>query len=239
MPIIIENAKAVMAALNGHDVEALKVMLDGEFDIEGSLRDGENYTALHFAAACSFIEGCRLLLERGADGNALCSLGVGALHIAANRDCVATCEMLIEAGANVRVVSHCDETALHWAALAGATRACAVLVRAGLDLNAEDRLGQTPLHLASKPATFAYLVSAGANHAHLPAMTTKDYLTPFQLAVQRVWVEHVKYCLERGGVDLEQKTLDGRRLVDLTGRRRAVRDLLLQARVKTLASQEF
>jgi ankyrin repeat protein len=222
--------KLMMKALNERNLELTKELLDAGFLVDQSLRPGENYTALHFAATCSFEDGCALLIERGANVNALCSLGVGALHLSASRNCAGACAALLAAGADVQVLSHKDETALHWAALAGATDACRVLVHAGSDPDAEDRVGQTPLHLASNPDTFAYLLSAGADPEHMPPMTTKDYLSPFQHAVQRVWVEQVKLCLARGGIDLEQRTLDGRTLTDLTGRRVAVRDILRKAR---------
>jgi ankyrin repeat protein len=91
-----------------------------------------------------------LLLEKGADANAVTPNGSTLLHDAAlkgNRDIVAA---LLASGAKVNCKNAAGGTALHDAALAGSRPVALLLLERGADMNAIDtETGATPLHYAA------------------------------------------------------------------------------------------
>ena len=163
-------------------VDVVRGCIEGEADVNtrsegwgGPLRAGS--TPLHYAAA-----GARdpvvvsLLLEAGADVNALDRDRYSPLHRAAERnEDPAVIAVLLDAGAEVNAWSSgfhidwgWDHTPLHMAVRNANPDVTAALIDAGANVNALRGRGTgTPLHqaagMASNPEVVALLIAAGAD----------------------------------------------------------------------------
>lgn len=128
--------------------------------------DASDATALHLAAERGELALAHLLLERGAQPNAVSTRGT-PLMLAAKHGNVEVCAALVRAGARATYI-HDDtlETALHIAAAAGKAPVIAFLADCGARLEAVDSKGQTPLHVAAyhgREEAVDALLAAGAN----------------------------------------------------------------------------
>ena len=127
------------------------------------------FTSLHWAAGLSTTPHiATLLLETGADLEALTDRGLTPLHTAAAYGIPTMVKMLIDAGAELEARSDIGFTPLHAAAAYNRLpRVVAVLLEAGADLEARNGLGMTPLITAAgfseTPAVVTALLEAGAD----------------------------------------------------------------------------
>ncbi|HCB64081.1 MAG TPA: hypothetical protein DEP20_01765, partial [Fusobacteria bacterium] len=113
--------------------EAMKYLLGlGIADVNAKKQDG--ITALMAAAKNGHKEVCQLLIEKGADVNAVSMLGT-ALTKAAKGGHKELCQMLIEKGADVNAVG-LRGPALTKAAEGGHKELCQMLIEKGADVNA-------------------------------------------------------------------------------------------------------
>ena len=121
----------------------------GSTDVED--RDGNQ--ALHLAAENCHFETVQLLLDYGADPNAVNSSGKTPLHKLHNPDYeelgLKVCEILLKHGAKVDAVDGGGNQPLHFGAK-GLSETVALMISYGADTNAENNCGQTPLHIAAK-----------------------------------------------------------------------------------------
>jgi ankyrin repeat protein len=153
---------------------------------------GSRRTLLHDAAGAWVVPFVELLLELGADPNAVDTAGHAPLYHAGNRfvkpsarDAEAGGQVvaaLARAGADVNAAGGAKRcTALHMAARRGNLKVAEALLDRGADLEARDSLGETPLRRAvncSQPALARLLVSRGAGvHSR-----DRRGLTPLQAA---------------------------------------------------------
>jgi ankyrin repeat protein len=106
------NAQQIYQAIRRRDVELLRKLLTEGADPKACVRDayhGNSPVLLH-AASFQFLEGVKLLLDAGADPNALMSGGEGAmggqtpLHHAIGDEGFAIVDLLLKAGANPNAV---------------------------------------------------------------------------------------------------------------------------------------
>lgn len=105
---------------------------------------------LHVGVESGNERAVKLLLDHGADVNAIGALGP-PLETAARIDRAKIAETLIEHGADVHYRDELNHwTALHAAAYLGNRHAITVLVSAGADVNARTKTGETPLTLAQR-----------------------------------------------------------------------------------------
>ncbi|XP_063983480.1 ankyrin repeat domain-containing protein 39-like [Diachasmimorpha longicaudata] len=94
-----------------------KLLADG---ISPSEEDSAGYTALHYAARSGSYEICKLLLDHGADINAVTRCGrATALHRAATQSNDKIIQLFLNSRANVNIQDSDGYTALHRAALSG------------------------------------------------------------------------------------------------------------------------
>merc|ERR1712032_332888 len=136
------------------------------------------YTPLHTACSSTTsmetLEVLRLLLERGADGNACNKWRETPLLIAANNGHKAAVEALLEHGADPSLCSEAGWSALTFAAHKGYDDIVALLLRAGAPVNCrvtED--SSTPLHKAcagSKPGHLEAVKLLLESHADVHAL---------------------------------------------------------------------
>ena len=134
-------------------VDRLRELLDRDPELARAW-SGDGFTALHLAAFFGQPAAVRLLLERGADVNAVATseqIGpVQPLHSAAAARQLACARLLIEHGADVNARQAGGYTPLHEAAGNGDTELARLLLAAGADPAARKDDGQTPADIAAE-----------------------------------------------------------------------------------------
>jgi ankyrin repeat protein len=112
----------------------------------------DGFTALHFAAYYGSPETVALLVERGADVEAVTmnSLSNMPLHAAAagRGPALETCEVLVRAGADVNAKQHGGFSVLHTPAHHGGLAMAELFLRHGADASAKNDDGKTPVNVA-------------------------------------------------------------------------------------------
>jgi hypothetical protein len=141
--------RAANAAATG-DTGELRRLLDNGVS-PGDAIDGD--TLLTLAALGGHVEAVQLLLDRGADCNALASGGGSAIHSAliAPQPSPGVIRALLAAGADPNVQDDAGRTALHWAAWRGSNADAdevTALLEAGADRSLRDSMGRTPSEAA-------------------------------------------------------------------------------------------
>jgi ankyrin repeat protein len=128
-------------------VDRLRELLDGEPALAVAF-SGDGFTALHLAAFFGHPEAVLLLLERGADVNAVATnaqIGpVQPLHSAAAADQLECARLLVEHDAEVTARQAGGFTALHAAAQNRNVELARLLLAAGADADAETDDGRRP-----------------------------------------------------------------------------------------------
>jgi ankyrin repeat protein len=136
-----------------------------EVDVNG--RAGDGATALHWAARWDDLKTAELLLEAGADVNAIDELGATPLWVACSEVGPSMVEILLKAGASPNAALMSGETPLMAAAHVGNVGVVRSLVEAGGDVNAvESGRQQTALMWAAAEGhsdVIEVLLKAGAN----------------------------------------------------------------------------
>jgi hypothetical protein len=158
------------------------------------------------------------------------------IHVAGDSPKVT--KLLIERGASVSSRNNRGETPLHTATHPEVVQ---VLSAAGARIHEEDDDGKLALHHALEVAAttkrfessadiLEALFSAGADPFFVPAQASMDYLTPFQLAVKSGWLKHVQFIMDRFAVDLGQRSVFGKSLLQLANKDEAMKAFLRSAK---------
>jgi ankyrin repeat protein len=133
------------------NVAAVRQLLSGD---RASIDEGgsDGYTALHLAAYFDRLEVARLLLERGADRNAVAQNEMRAtpLHSAVSARHRDMAGLLLAHGAAPNAVQHGGWTPLHAAARAGDEAIVDMLLLRGADPTRKNDDGLTPIDLAEE-----------------------------------------------------------------------------------------
>ena len=197
---ISDAAKVKLLLMNGADVNAKTV--DGRTPLHaaamlptsapvvilllemGAAVDARTITGTTplFGAVTAGVENTRLLLDKGANPNAVSQ--TGATPLMATRGS-AVVSLLVSRGANVKARSKRGETALADAASRGDFEAVKLLLDKGADANAADYRGYTPLMHATQydrdsPEIVRLLLARGAN-----VNVTAEGQTPVSIAARR------------------------------------------------------
>lgn len=150
------------------------------------------YSSFHHRSAA----GCRLLVQGGADVNAMDRfLHATPLHMACMQGSSACVQQLIEVGAKVEAVNIDTDTALHIAARRGYADTCDMLLKNGANVDAAcARGGWTPLIHAAKgrwPKVVAVLLKHSATvdqPLHVSASPTHTSFSSLTLSLTRAFV---------------------------------------------------
>lgn len=140
------QAAAIHDAAKKGDVAAISAALDAGANVNES---DAVAPPLYYAVSGAHLEAAKLLIEAGADVNALSGFGIGPLGPAVGKRNLDLIKLLLDHGANPNSTIG-TETVLHSAAEHGCLDCVKALVEAGADVNAVSSNDQyrTPLHLA-------------------------------------------------------------------------------------------
>ncbi|CAM9540066.1 unnamed protein product [Ascophyllum nodosum] len=169
--------RPLMKAVCEGYVDMVKFLIDRGADLEAAMRPEDGRTnveggrALHLAFHFECLECARVLVEAGAnvnavDGNTGFTPLVYACHLKQKEKCVAFVRMLLEAGADPAVPTNRGCVALHYVAAEGHIEAMdMILMRAPETLYHMDESGATPVSSAAKSGrvcAMEFLLSAEA-----------------------------------------------------------------------------
>ena len=132
-------------AAQANVVQLLTELVDADPSLAGAYSD-DGFTALHFASFYGAIDAVALLVDRGADTEAVTRnfLSNMPLHAAAAGGHRDICALLLERGANVNAKQHGGFTPLHTAGFRGDREMAELFLRYGADASAKSDEGQTP-----------------------------------------------------------------------------------------------
>ena len=190
---------------------------------------------LHAAASSGKIATMRLLIEHGADVNAM-SPDETALFAACQAGHYAAVRLLIASGADCELRSKSGGAALHAAARGGSTEIVRTLLSLGTDVNVQTERGMTPLATAAmfgQPDVVQLLREKGARIDFLEALALEDFDLARTLAVPPQATRHPNWAfpilrwavktgkreviriLVRQGVHADPEDDEGRKLIRL------------------------
>jgi len=162
---------------------------------------------LHWAAGYGHLPTVKLLIERGADPNAVTSGGYAPLHWAAYRGQTEAARLLLDRGAKTDARCKVGSTPLHWAASCGRTDVMELLLERKADMTAQDDEGNMPIHLAARQGrtdAVKLLLDRGAD-VNSPSATRS---TPLHFAACYARTPTVQLLIERGA-EVNARTADG------------------------------
>lgn len=177
-----DTLQLIYAAQDGH-VRRVKKLLAG---IRGSAidaKDGQGWTALHWACIGNKFKVARLLLSTGADPNSHNDIGYTPLHCASIHGYLNIVRLLISAGADVNAGSQTERTPFNLACDKNQLAVASLLLDAGADVNIASASGWTMLHHAcwyGNPALVRYLLEKGAD----PGLKTQKHETPLDKVLE-------------------------------------------------------
>ncbi len=139
------------AALN--DTDRLEALMTSDLNA-ARLIGAYGMTLLHWASRADSLECVKLLLDRGADVDALNDAHRTPLQLAAERGKAGAIRLLAGAGADLDTQDRKGRTPLHRATYEGHAEAAETLLAAGADSNMLNKNGKTAFEIARKGASY-------------------------------------------------------------------------------------
>lgn len=191
-----ELHQQLFTLIKANHFPALIVFLNYYRDvIDINWKDESQNTVLHWTIGEGAIGLTQLLLDHGADVNAVNAEGNTPLHWAIGEEQQPIAELLLDRGANVDAKGTEGTVALHWAVLEHNLGLVRLLLSRGADMQSVDHEGSNPLHWAVQEGQkniVELLVEQGAD---INAVDGDDR-TPLQLAVIEDQREIIVYLIE-------------------------------------------
>ena len=153
---------------------------------------------LHMACSRSNIETVQLLMDHGADINAVNKYGQTPLHTAAggDDDCPDLCKLLVKHGTKINAVDEDGNQPLQLACHQDHIETVKFLFSQGADANAVNKHGQTPLHAAARGKKD--LCKLLVKHGTKVDAVDEDGNQPLHLACHQDYKETVKFLFSQG-----------------------------------------
>ena len=151
------NQTGVYIASSRGYADVVRSLVDRGADLNTICQDRDRigrrcqWTPLHVASWNGIIQILTILLEHGADPNALDDSGQTALHLASSREGFTDVELLLEYGADMGVQDEDGWTPLHGAAHHLNLQVVAVLLNRGADPHTQTYNDDTPIRMAYAP----------------------------------------------------------------------------------------
>ncbi len=186
----------LVEAVERQDGDAIRTLLAESVDVDAPQPD--RATALHWAAHWNDLDTATVLIEAGANANAVNELGVTPLFLAALNASAGMADALLRAGADPNVARPSGETVLMTGARTGNAELVRALLAAGADVQGSAHFqGQTPLMWAASEGhahVVQVLLEAGANvHAR-----SRHGATALLLAARHGGVDTARVLLGAG-----------------------------------------
>lgn len=194
--VLIASDAALVDAVKGRDIAAIKTLLAGQTNPNATAPDGS--TALHWASNHDDLETAEALIRAGANVKAANRYGVTPLSLACTNGNARMIALLLKAGADANAATPEGETALMTASRTGNPEAVRVLLAHGANVNAKENWrGQTALMWAAAEGHAAIaelLIEAGAN----PRARSDSGYTPMLFAVREGKADVARVLLKAG-----------------------------------------
>jgi ankyrin repeat protein len=176
--------------------------------IEISTPDQMQRTPLHWAAVLGNAELSTLLLQAGADPNALDDNGASALHYTTQNESIACLEALLGFDGVTDSADADGRTAVMWAAGSGGAEAVQMMTERGMDVLAVDNSGGTALHAAAYAGHNDIILTLLQNSASIDALDSMQHTG----LVRACEMGHaaVVVTLLAGGATSDLRDVDGR-----------------------------
>ena len=190
---------------------------------------------------------CHKLVAQGVDVNKVGAGDSPALHRAVFYDRVEIVTLLLAAGGDINQVCDIGFRPLSWAIRRNVSRELLMLVlNAGAEVNYATLTGESPLSDAVQHGSMdvcKLLLAKGASSSYLQSKMSSSMLTPFQRVVKQGKLEHIALFARACDEDIDQVTVGGETLFELSKGDRQVHELLhaLKAELaieKTLAQPD-
>lgn len=161
--------------------EAVKYLDDGA---KVNVMGPQNLTPLHLACQIGHSQMVDLLIERGADLNAVSEVSnQNALHFAVQRGHLSVTRQLLIAGAHINAMDANGNSCLHQAVLNDNITVVTMLLDSHADIEIKNREQRTPLHLAVTKDSLRITKLLVGRQADVSALDSNG-CTPLLLAVQ-------------------------------------------------------
>jgi len=188
-----------IAAAQGQADRCRQLLESPEANVQVDIEKSDGSTPLMLAAAMGHTDAVRVLLDAGANVEAVGRMGATSLMMAASLGHIEVVNVLIQHGADInKKHSYAGTTALHFAAEVGHVEVIRALCRAGADLASKKSTGGVALHTAADAnQTEAIKVLTSDDCAGgidlINALLMGD-TTPLYLAAQRGFYTVIEVC---------------------------------------------
>ena len=177
--------------------------------------DKEGLTALHVAAQECDRRSAEILIESGADVNALSSRNMMPHHCIPDSEGARVLILLHEHGTDIDASDKDNNRITHNAASRGAWVLFKSASDLGADLEAPGAQGNTPAHLAAESGSPMILEILAEKNVELDNVRNSAGYTPLMMASRAGRVEVMCYLLGKG-INRNVCDFDGRSLIELT-----------------------
>ena len=166
-----------------------------------NVADCDGNYPLHMACRSNNIATVQLLMDHGADTNAVNKHGQTPLHTGAGgkEDWPDLCKLLVKHGTKINAVDEYGNQPLHLACHQGYKETVKFLVSQGADANAVNKHGQTPLHTAAGgKEDWPDLCKRLVKHGTKIDAVDEDGNQPLHLACHQCYTETVRFMVSNG-----------------------------------------